>query len=339
MYKVGVIGLGHIAAMYNAPDDPVPYCHVGGIRRSGKVGLAAVADSSNDAREAFRQRWGACFPKLKYFENFQAMWHAGRPDIVAVCVRGPHHFQVMMEVIEAGPKAIFLEKPPSCSLREADTMIAAAVAKKVPITVSYSRHWAPHVLRLQELVKGGLIGKVTKVVGYTGHTFLSFASHTTDLICQFAGYDPKAIFARGSVGKNAPEGYEPEPALEASIIEFASGVIGMQINADGLYGGFYAEVFGDNGYVRAGIYTPPFARTREGPVDLAKLGMPENDSVFRVAYGQIADYLAGGRLPDCTEADWHAVNELGFAGIESVLTDRRIELPNRNRTRKIFANG
>jgi len=33
------------------------------------------------------------------------------------------------------------------------------------------------------------------------------------------------------------------------------------------------------------------------------------------------------------------VNELGFAGIESVLTGRRIELPSANRSRMIYANG
>jgi predicted dehydrogenase len=339
MYTVGIIGLGHIAAMYGGPDDPAPYCHVGGIRRSGKVRLAAVADTSKDAREAFRARWGACFDGLRYSENFKDMWDAGGPDIVAVCVRGPHHFPVMMEVIQAGPKAVFLEKPPSCSLTEADAIIAAARAKNIRITVSYSRHWAPHVLRLQELVKDGLIGKVTKVVGYTGHTFLSFASHTTDLICQFAGYDPEAIFARGSAGKTAPEGYEPEPSLEASIIEFGSGVVGVQVGANGPYGGFYADVHGEKGYVRAGIYTPPFASTQQGPIDLASLGMPANDSVFRVAYDQIADFLDGGPLPACTDANWHAVNELGFGGIESALTNKRIELPNKNRTRRIFANG
>ena len=33
------------------------------------------------------------------------------------------------------------------------------------------------------------------------------------------------------------------------------------------------------------------------------------------------------------------VNELGFAGIESVHTGQRITLLNANRTRKVFANG
>jgi len=340
MYTVGVIGLGHIAAMYSKPEEKAPYSHVGGIRHSDKVKLAAVADISETQTAAFKERWGASFPDLRYFGTFAEMWQAQPPDIVAVCVRGPHHFEVMMEVIEAGPRAIFLEKPPSCSLEEADTMIAAARARGVPITVSYSRHWCPHVLRLQELVqKEGLIGPVKQVVAHTGGSFLSFASHVTDLTCQFAGYCPTAIYARGDAGGQAPEGYEPEPGIDAGIIEFENGVTGIHVGQPGEYGGFYVDVLGENGYIRAGIYTPPFARTKDGPVDLAKLGMPPDASVFQVAYGQIADHLDGGPLPHCTDADWHIVNELGFAGIESVLTDRRIELPNTNRSRRIWANG
>ncbi|HUT32748.1 MAG TPA: Gfo/Idh/MocA family oxidoreductase [Planctomycetota bacterium] len=340
MYTVGVVGLGKIAAMYGKPDDAAPYCHVGGIRHSDRVKLAAVADISEAQTAAFRERWGGCFPDLRYYKSFAEMWTAQPPDIVAVCVRGPHHFEVMMQVIEAGPRAIFLEKPPSCSLEEADTMVAAAKAKGIPTTVSYSRHWCPHVLRLQELVqKEKLIGQVKQVVAHTGGSFLSFASHVTDLICQFAGYCPKAIYARGHAGGQAPDGYEPEPGIDAGIVEFENGVTGIHVGQPGEHGGFYVDVLGESGTVRAGIYTPPFAKTKEGPVDLATLGMPPNASVFKVAYGQIADHLDGGPLPHCTDADWRIVNELGFAGIESVLTGRRIELPNANRTRRIYANG
>ena len=109
-------------------------------------------------------------------------WIAFDPDIIGVCVRGPDHFYVMMQTIAASPKAIFLEKPPSCSLEQMDVMVAAARKKNVPITVSYSRHWARHVLELEKLVKDGLIGQVRMVLGYVGGNVLSFASHTTDLI-------------------------------------------------------------------------------------------------------------------------------------------------------------
>jgi len=58
-----------------------------------------------------------------------------------------------------------------------------------------------------------------------------------------------------------------------------------------------------------------------------------------MAYEQIAAYLDGGPLPHCTNDHAVAVNELGFGGIESFHAAQRIELPNRDRARKIFANG
>jgi len=139
MYSVGVIGLGKIAAMYGKPEDTAPYCHVGGIRHSERVALKAVCDISAPVTEAFRERWGGCFPDLRYHDSFAKMWAADAPDVIAVCVRGPDHFDVMMEVIEAGPRAIFLEKPPTCSLEQMDAMVAAAKAKGIPITVSSMR--------------------------------------------------------------------------------------------------------------------------------------------------------------------------------------------------------
>ena len=42
------------------------------------------------------------------------------------------------------------------------------------------------------------------------------------------------------------------------------------------------------------VYIPPFASTKEGPIELDALGLAEPDSVFRMAYAQVADYLDGG---------------------------------------------
>jgi predicted dehydrogenase len=224
-----------------------------------------------------------------------------------------------------------------------DELAGAAKAKGIPITVSYSRHWNPYVLRMQELVEAGLIGKVQSVVGYCGGTFLSFAAHTTDLICQFAGYCPTAVYAQGEVPppKTAiPGGYEPEPALINMILEFKSGVRGVQIGTNGEQGGFYCNVYGTEGFARTGMYIPPYARDKDGkPIDLCKKGMPRNTSVFHIAYDQIAEHLDGGPLPACTGDAWTAVNELGFAGIESFHTQQRVTLPVPNRARKVFANG
>lgn len=81
-------------------------------------------------------------------------------DIVAVCVRGAHHFKVMQNVLKADIKAIFLEKPAGCALEEVDTMTVGADAKEIPIIVDYTRPWRPNLIRLQSLIRDGLIGEV-----------------------------------------------------------------------------------------------------------------------------------------------------------------------------------
>ena len=194
---------------------------------------------------------------------------------------------------------------------------------------------------MAQLIKEGLIGQVASVVGYCGHSFLSFASHTTDMICQFAGYCPRAVYARGATtSSEVPPGYEPEPALLSMIVEFDNGVLGTQIGQQGEHGAFYCEVAGSAGRARIPFYGPPAAWAENNePIDLETRAIPAPASPFKMAYEQIAAHLEGGPLPDCTNEDFIAVHEICFAGIESVLTNQRIELPNRNRNRLVFANG
>jgi predicted dehydrogenase len=342
MYRVGVIGLGSIAARYSNPNDPYPYCHVGGIRLCAATQLVAVADMSKERRDEFAQTWGPAFPEgsFRYYESETQMLESETLDIVAVCVRGPWHFAVMQNVLKADIKAIFLEKPMGCSLNEVDEMTAAANSKGVPIVVDYSRHWGPHVLRLQELVKNGLVGEVKSVIGYCGGGVLSFAIHTTDMICQFAGYDPASVTGTVEGGGDAPNPYEPEPAVVSAHIACKSGVQAFHVGHHGRAPAFAVDVLGTEGQLRAGFYCETFLRDKDGKrVDNATLGLPPNESVHKVAYGQIAAYLDGGPAPHCSGADYLAVNEIGFATIESDRTRQRIEIPSVSRNRLIFANG
>ena len=344
MYKVGVIGLGSIAARYSKPEDQYPYCHVGGIRLCESTELVAVSDLSEERREEFKQVWGPGFPQdsIRYYKSSAEMLEKESLDIVAVCVRGPYHYEVTMEVIKSGKtKFIFLEKPMGCSLKEVDEMTKAADAKGIPIIVDYSRHWAPHLIRLQELVKNGLVGQVQSVIGYCGGGVLSFAIHNTDMICQFAGYDPVSVcgYVQGSGGK-VQEKYENEPAIIGATIRFASGVTAYHVGQHGIMGAFSVDVLGTEGSLRAGFGGGTVLRNKSGQhIDNNTLGLPENASVFKVSYEQISAYLDGGPLPHCAKNDYMAVNEIGLGTIESAITGKTIEIPSKSRDRLIFANG
>ena len=341
MYRIGIIGLGSIAARYSTPDDAYPYCHAGGIRFCETTELVAVADMSTERQADFKRTWGPGFPdnSINYYETDAQMLESEKLDIVAVCVRGPHHFQVMQNVLKADIKAVFLEKPAGCSLEETDTMTEKADAKGIPIVVDYTRHWGPHLIRLQSLIKDGLIGEVQSVIGYCGGGVLSFSIHTTDMICQFAGYDPVSVTGFVEGGGDVPEPYEPELAIVGSTIQFESGAIGFHVGKHGVRGGFSVDVLGSEGTVQTGFYSETTVHKGGKLIDNATLDLPENASPFKVAYKQITDYLDGGPPPDCSGEDYTAVNEIGFATIESSITGQTIDLPCENRRRLIYANG
>ena len=197
-------------------------------------------------------------------------------------------------------------------------------------------------LRLQELVAEGLVGQVKSVIGYCPGTILSFAIHNTDMICQFAGYDPMSVNAHiNQSNGQVPEGYEQEPSIIGSIINFKSGIQGFHVGEHGTKSAFSVDVLGTEGQLRTG-YSRSITTLYDKDnklVDNTKLDLPPNQSVFKVAYQQIVNYLEGGHLPHCTQEHYIAVNEIGFASIESGLIGQTIEIPCQKRSRLIYANG
>jgi predicted dehydrogenase len=347
-----VAGLGAIAQGYGSPQDAAPYCHVGGIRLSPRFALAAAADPFPAARENFREKWGDAFPDVALHDSLEAMLSARPYDCVAVCVRGPHHQEILRQVFAAKPRLIFLEKPPTPSLRDQDEVMDLSRRTGVPVTVSYSRHWGAAMMRMAELIRGGLIGRVRGVVAYCGGRTLSFASHTTELLCRFATLtEPGAPLTVTATGADcahptaavppefAARGFEVEPDLWGMQVTFSNGVLATQVGRQGDHGQFYADVFGETGRARVGFPSVFAAFDAENkPIELPPV--EKDGGPFTTAYGQIAAYLDGGPVPDCTGDEFAVVNEIGFGAIESIRSGAApVALPNARRDRIIYANG
>lgn len=352
VYQAAVIGLGAIVHRYGAPDADQPYCHAGGFSKCPRFEMTAAADPTDAAHLAFTEKWGAALPDVRLYRDTEAMLAAQRYDCIVVCVRGPLHQEIMRRVFAAKPRVIFLEKPPTVSLRDQDELLALSRASGIPIVVSYSRHWGTRILQAERLVKEGLIGEVRSVVGYCGNGILSFASHTTELIHQFAvataAGTPISVQATGRELETpsaevppafAARGFEREPGLVSLHVRYSNGVLATQVGSRGDHGQFYADVFGAKGRLRVGFYSGLAAFDEEGK-ERELPPEPASGGPFAEAYDQIAGWLDGGPLPDCSEAVFPQVNEIGFGAIESIRCGGiSIALPNTRRDRLIYANG
>ena len=333
-YRAGLIGLGKIAALYAEPDDPLPYCHAGGIRLAEGIDLVAAAEPDAARREEVRGTWK--IPRT--YASAVEMFAEESLDVVAVCAKGPLHAELSREALEAGVRVLFLEKPVGLSLEEVDELTALAEAKGVPVVASHTRHWGPHLLSLAEKIRGGLLGRVESVTSYCPGGILGFAVHGVDMLCQFAGYDPVGVCARGAkTSEPVPDGFESEYHVDGALVEFASGVVGTLVGNPGKRPTFCVEVMGTEGYGRIGFYTEPELFDADGKT--IKYQMPPAQSPFVVAYGQIVDYLDNGRPPHCIAEQYVPVNELAFGMIESIASGARVKLPNKKRDRKIYCMG
>ncbi|WP_435181552.1 Gfo/Idh/MocA family protein [Halorussus sp. AFM4] len=153
--RLGAIGLGGLGSielgLYDEMDD---------------VEIAAGADVSAGAREAFAEQYGA-----PVYEDHAAML-ADR-DLDAVNIVTPHtlHYEQAMDCFEAGAD-VFLEKPMVTGIENAAALVDAAAERGRVLQVGYQRHFDPLFRELRRVVSSGRIGEVHAANAYLGQDWI-----------------------------------------------------------------------------------------------------------------------------------------------------------------------
>ena len=119
------------------------------------VELTALADPVAEPRAERATEIG----NPKQYDDYRDMLAAESPDLVAIC---PHHFKHhgrwLLDVIESGARGIYIEKPITASLDEADAVLEAADAAGTKIAVAHQNRYRPGTRRVAQLVQEGAIG-------------------------------------------------------------------------------------------------------------------------------------------------------------------------------------
>ena len=117
-----------------------------------------------------------------------------KPDLVGIGPRwATEHHAMAMAALHAGAH-IYLEKPFTISLAEADDILRLAKEKERRVAVAHVARCAPSVLRLEKALREGLIGDVLEIhtVGKMGaraggQDMMVLGLHVFDLARLFAG--------------------------------------------------------------------------------------------------------------------------------------------------------
>lgn len=207
-----------------------------------------------------------------------------KPDIVSVAPRWvDQHAAMVIAAAEAGARGIYVEKPFSRTLAEADAMIAACENSGTKLAVAHRMRTHPVLPVVKKLISDGLIGEVLEMRGrgkedHRGGTLdlWVLGSHVFNLMNFFAG---KAVDGTAEIYVSG------KPMQPEDLAEGAEGIglmAGDEIHAryrmengwtayfdsikeagDG-GAGFGFEIIGNKGIINLRVDREPFAYFREG---------------------------------------------------------------------------
>jgi predicted dehydrogenase len=176
------------------PGVGLPYSIAAACRESARLQVVAGADVDGAKREAFHARWGVA----ALYADYREMIGHERPDMAAICTRGPLHAEMAVAVAEAGVPMLYLEKAMACSMREADAVRDACRAHGTRMNMGTLRRFDPRYQQMRRWIETGEIGAVRGAAHFAATDLLHGHSHSVDTLLYLLG-DPQAVAVQGEL--------------------------------------------------------------------------------------------------------------------------------------------
>jgi predicted dehydrogenase len=245
------------------------------------VEVAAICDWEPDKiRKAVPD-----FPMEKVFNEVQSLLeHSGDLSIVSITTNAPTHAETAIAFSEAGVPNILCEKPIATNLLDAQRIIDVCKKNHTRLAVNHTRRYSPNHLKLRQLIREGIIGKVRHF--YFNHGSIGLGNngvHFFDSMRFYAESDPLwAIGFLDKTGTPNPRGAQFADPGAFGMILFKNGIRAFVDTFEdtgvrhifeivGEYGRVVIEEFGDDWRV--------YARSmddRKMPLTRYVMPMPQN---------------------------------------------------------------
>jgi predicted dehydrogenase len=228
------------------------------------VEIVAVADPDDKGRADAAKRLGA----KNAYADYRTMLEKEKPRVVSVADRYLDlHRDMVVACAQAGA-SIFLEKPMSRTLAEADEMVKAVQTHHVKLAIAHQTRYSPRIARVKELIDAGTLGDVVEVRGRGkedrrggGEDLMTLGTHILDLMRFLVG-DASWCFSTIQVGGKPATPKDVHPGAEGmgpivgdrlhATYGFGKGVVGTfgsHVAKAGANNRFALTVYGSKGVV------------------------------------------------------------------------------------------
>lgn len=205
MLKAGVIGAGHLGKI-----------HLKLLQQSEKYDLIGFYDADSSVRKKLAEEFG-----YKPFETPEALIEAC--DMIDVVTPTLFHFETAKKVVTAG-KHLFIEKPITTTVAEAEELIQLAIKHSVKGQVGHVERFNPAFMAVNHMISNPMFIETHRLAEFNPRgtdvsVVLDLMIHDIDAILSVVQSKVKSIHASGvSVISETPD-------IANARIEFENGCV------------------------------------------------------------------------------------------------------------------
>src|SRR3989344_2325110 len=214
MIRTAVLGLGYMGQN-----------HTRILCGLENVSLIAVCDIDEAKTNKIAKQY-----KVRPYKDYRIMFQKEKLNAVFICLPTVFHFSSAIIAIKR-KIAVFIEKPITVNLKQADQLIKASQLYKVPLMVGHIERFNPVVNEIKNRIKLKELGKIFKI-----HTrrfspptsrvsdvsaIIDLATHDIDIVKYLIDKPLERIFAETETIHHKKED------LMSALIRFKNGVMGV----------------------------------------------------------------------------------------------------------------
>ncbi len=270
------------------------------------------------------------------YTSVETMLSEQRPDFVCVCLPNQHHFELTLQVVEAG-YPLLVEKPLVFELEQADALIEAARQRDLFFAINFNHRYAKPLLLAKEAIQAQKLGEVVFAAWRFGGEGSSDHPHANLIETQCHAFDQLESLC-GPISSVMAEMTDKTGKGFSTLVlslKFASGAVGSLV---GTYDSSYAypdthrlEINGTEGRIVVDDTVRRFSFQRAGheTAEVWQAGyFNDFDREFHRTFDHHMDaileaFRAGAEPPIHARAGRRALR-LALAAIESYETGRRV---------------
>lgn len=334
--RVGVIGCGDIAER----------AHIPNLLAEPQARLEAMSDINEGRLSEIQQRFN--FRKDRCYTDYSEVLALKDIDAVVVATPALTHGEIVLKAIEAG-KHVFVEKPISAAVTEAEAIVKSAKLAELKVMVGYQHRFVSSHRIAKRYLRTGKIGdpffgethSETLIVKPEEGILIDYVVHLIDILCWY--FDDSRVEEVAALSYVDRKGTEGKHAI--IIMRFRNNVLG-RIGAFFMEGytswsasDRYVRILGTRGKLVVDLTGPTITLYKEGsllsrlrgphtfmPRGAVQENLPLTEAAYRREMNDFIQSIVKNRKPQVDAEQGLAVQRILKAAKQSIMEKRFVKV-------------